>query len=193
MGRSRSEATRFWHHPVQSAQVGQNRSWSCPLARCTGEGHLRPPMARPPNRRRSQAHRVSLLQSSFLPQVDGEHLRVSLKPCFDAHLGLRLRRDEAERCVRRVVTGDACSWNPKLLELTCVSEACALIEGKLGDLANALAEIAWRPLTPRLVGAALGISGRERARWTKDGRLPHSGHVVARRGNPFPFRPILWR
>jgi hypothetical protein len=118
-----------------------------------------------------------------LPQVDGEHLRVSLKPCFDAHLGLRLRRDEAERCVRRIVTGDACSWNPKLLELT--SEARALIEGKLGDLANALAEIAWRPLTPRLVGAALGISGRERARWTKDGRLPHSGHVVARRGNPF--------
>jgi hypothetical protein len=56
-----------------------------------------------------------------------------------------------------------------LPELTCVSEACALIAGKLGDLANALAE--RRPLTPRLVGAVLGISGQERARWTKDGRL----------------------
>jgi hypothetical protein len=127
---------------------------------------------------------VSLLQASFLRQVVGEHLRVSFGPCFDAHLGLRLRHDEAERCVRRVVTGAACSWNPKLLELTCVSEASALFEGKLGNLANALARIAWRPLTPRLVGAVLGISGQERARWTKDGRLPHSGQVAARRGNP---------
>jgi hypothetical protein len=58
-----------------------------------------------------------------------------------------------------------------------------LIESKLGNLAEALARIAWRPLTPRLVAAALGISGQERSRWTKDGRLPHSGQVVARRGS----------
>jgi len=70
-------------HVSGAIRCSQHRSWSCALARCTGEGHLRPPMARPPNRRRSQAHRVSLLQASFLPQVDGEHLRVSLKPCFD--------------------------------------------------------------------------------------------------------------
>jgi hypothetical protein len=119
-----------------------------------------------------------------LRQVDGEHLRLSFGPCFDAHLGLRLRHDEAERCVRRVFTADFGNWNPKLLELTYVPEASDLIEGKLGDLADALAMIAWRPLTPRLVGAVLGISGQERARWTKDGRLPHSGQVAARRGNP---------
>jgi hypothetical protein len=74
--------------------------------------------------------------------------------------------------------------DPKLLELTCVPEASDLIERKLGALADALARIAWRPLTPRLVGAALGISGQERLRWTKDGRLPRSGQVAARRGNP---------
>jgi len=72
----------------------------------------------------------------------------------------------------------------KAAGIDVVSGACALIAGKLGDLADALAEIAWRPLTPRLVGAVLGISCQERARWTKDGRLPHSGHVVDRRGNP---------
>jgi hypothetical protein len=33
-----------------------------------------------------------------------------------------------------------------LLELTCVSEACALIAGKLGDFANALAERSPLPL-----------------------------------------------
>jgi hypothetical protein len=56
-------------------------------------------------------------------------------------------------------------------------------EGNLDDLAEALTRIAWRPLTPRLVVMALGISGRERARWTKDGRLPPSGQVFAHRGH----------
>jgi hypothetical protein len=102
-------------------------------------------MPRPPDRRRFRAHLASLLQASFLRQVDGEHLRLSFGPCFDAHLGLRLRHDEAERCVRRVFTADFGNWNPKLLELTYVPEASDLIEGKLGDLADALAMIAWRP------------------------------------------------
>jgi len=57
-----------------------------------------------------------------------------------------------------------------------------LIDGKLSDLAVALARIAWRPLTPQLVAVALGISGQERARWTKDGRLPHSDQVHDCRG-----------
>src|SRR5580700_6776554 len=77
----------------------------------------------------------------------------------------------------------SCNWCPKLLELRCATEVSTdLIEGKLDDLAEALARIAWRPLTPRLVAAALGISGQERARWTKDGRLPQSGQVLVRRG-----------
>ena len=44
--------------------------------------------------------------------------------------------------------------------------------------------IAWRPLTPRLVAAVLGmISGQERARWSKDGRLPTSGPAHFRRAS----------
>jgi hypothetical protein len=41
-----------------------------------------------------------------------------------------------------------------------------------------LARIAWRPLTPRLVAEVLKISGQERVRWTKDGRLPTSGREL---------------
>jgi len=70
-----------------------------------------------------------------------------------------------------------------LLELKCGCEASDQIEGKLSEVAEALARVAWRPLTPRLVAEALGISGQERARWTKDGRLRHSGQAAVRRGN----------
>jgi hypothetical protein len=129
-------------------------------------------------------HRARVLRSSFLRQDGGDHLRISFARCFDTHLGLRLRAEEAHRCIRRVCAAGFCSWSSQLLELRCVPEAAAdVIEGNLDDLAKALARIAWRPLTPRLVVMALGISGRERARWTKDGRLPPSGQVFAHRGH----------
>ena len=131
---------------------------------------------------KSQPRRENVLRACFSPRADGDRLHVSFAQCFKAHLGLRLRADEAQRCIRRIFAACSCSWNPKLLELNC--ENWSLIEGKLSELAAALTIIACRPLTPRLVAAALGISGQERARWTKDGRLPHSGQVVVRRGSP---------
>ena len=140
-------------------------------------------MPRPPDRPKSQTHRVRALRPSPLPHDGGDHLCISFARCFDTHLGLRLRAEEAHRCIRRVFANCSCNWCPKLLELRCATEVSTdLIEGKLDDLAEALARIAWRPLTRRLVAAALGISGQERARWTKDGRLPQSGQVLVRRG-----------
>jgi hypothetical protein len=38
-------------------------------------------------------------------------------------------------------------------------------------------------LTPRAVEQVLGISTRERLKWTKDGRLPRSGSASFRRGH----------
>lgn len=63
-------------------------------------------------------------------------------------------------------------------------------EGKLrlGEMiersVHALILLASRPLTPRLVLAALPISAQERLRWTKDRRLPRSGTVTIQRGHP---------
>jgi hypothetical protein len=93
--------------------------------------------------------------------------------CFDTHLGLQLQADETQRCIRRIFAGCSCGWCPGLLELKCGCEASDQIEGKIGEVVEALARVAWRPVTPRLVAEALGISGQERARWSKDGRLPH--------------------
>jgi hypothetical protein len=53
------------------------------------------------------------------------------------------------------------------------------------DLVEALPEIAWRPLTPRFLLAALNITTRERLRWTKDGRLALVGRVQAQRSTAF--------
>jgi len=63
-------------------------------------------------------------------------------------------------------------WRPTLLELMRPPEASNVIEDKFGGLGDALARIAWPPLTPRRVDAGLGISAQERARWTKDAACP---------------------
>jgi hypothetical protein len=53
----------------------------------------------------------------------------------------------------------------------------------LWRVAEVLAEIASRPLTPRLLVTALNITTKERLRWTKDGRLPRSGAVLVKRAH----------
>jgi len=132
-----------------------------------------------------RSRRTQALRSSFVLREDGVSLRVSLGACFEMHLGLRLRADEAKRCMHRVF-GRGSRWDPQLRELRFVPGAFPETDGKLDNLAEALARIAWRPLTPRLVAAALGISGQERVRWTKDGRLPQSGQALARRSALLP-------
>jgi len=132
-------------------------------------------MPRPADRR------TRALRSSFVLRADSDGLYISLGPCFGMHLGLRLRADEAQRCIYRVFDRGS-RWDPQLRELTCATDTSPEVESKLDSLAEALTRIAWRPLTPRFVAAALGISAQERVRWTKDGRLPPSGQAFARRG-----------
>jgi hypothetical protein len=130
---------------------------------------------------RAADRRTRALRSSFVLRADTDGLHISVGRCFDMHLGLRLRADEVQRCIYRVF-GRGSRWDPQLKELTCAAAPSPEVESRLDSLAEALARIAWRPLTPRLVAAALGISAQERVRWTKDGRLPRSGQAFARRG-----------
>lgn len=48
-------------------------------------------------------------------------------------------------------------------------------------------KIALRPLTPAMVQEVLGITGRERARWAKDGRFAPTAMVEVNRGQSFRF------
>jgi hypothetical protein len=66
--------------------------------------------------------------------------------------------------------------------LTVSADESSPTDAVLRDLATRLAEIAWRPLTPKLLLTALHISTRERLRWTKDGRLRTSGKLLIRNG-----------
>lgn len=105
---------------------------------------------------------------------------------FDRHLGLSLRRPEARRriyaCLRGLVRRRWIEDGARLeveaidgpFQLGAIIEHCAL----------ALVLPASRPLTPRLVIAALSITPQERLRWTKDGRLPQFGSVMMRRAHP---------
>ena len=104
---------------------------------------------------------------------DGRDLCILFAGCIEGHLGLRLRAEEARRSLHRILGPR--NWNDATWELMLPSGTSLMfVEGGLADAAEALTRIDWRPLTPRLVVAALGISGQERARWTKDGRLPSS-------------------
>src|SRR5262249_15381651 len=56
------------------------------------------------------------------------------------------------------------------------------VEQIVDDLKRKLDVIAKERLTPRMVEEILGITSKERSRWTKDGRLPKSGTSSFKRG-----------
>jgi hypothetical protein len=122
-----------------------------------------------------------------LDVTDGEGGRViGLTRCFQAHLGLSLRRGESLRFLRRILADCSANWRAKLREpeqeIAIPAGGATSAEIILRELAEGLADIAWRPLTPRLLLTALNITSRERLRWTKDGRLQSSGRLQARQG-----------
>jgi len=130
---------------------------------------------------RHPSSRANALRSLI---VSFDDRRFSLSRCFDEHLGLRLRAEEVHRRIQRALAGSHCGWDRKEMELHFDPGASPeTVESLLHQLVGALAVIGWRPLTPRLAATALGISGQERVRRTKDGRLPSSGSVSVRRRN----------
>ena len=113
---------------------------------------------------------------------DGVSLR--FEPTTELTLGSGRRAAEARRRVAGLLR--RCRF-----KTSSRGEAiCATVEPKaVGQLADVLAAIdaaldAFRQelLHPRIVEEILGITPHERRRWTKDGRLPHSGSGSFRPG-----------
>lgn len=110
--------------------------------------------------------------------------------CFDFEelpqkfLGIRLRQQEARRCVNASLAAPCDRAWEKDRFAVCVRVEPDSVGAILTRCACALTAPAMRPLTPRLVRKALPISNQERLRWTKDGRLPQSGSVSIRRAQP---------
>jgi hypothetical protein len=118
-----------------------------------------------------------MLMTTVDLQENEQGLTLSFKRCLTAHVGLRVRVAETRTCVRRAFRKYAPHWGDSGLELRISGENAASAHFVMPHLAEALAEIANRSLTPRFLVAALKITTRERLRWTKDGRLPKSGEV----------------
>jgi hypothetical protein len=115
---------------------------------------------------------------------DDRNLTISFRRCFEAYLGIRLRGEESRHRLGVILSKCSGQWNETSLEATIpVEYAASSWSIVLPRLGKALAEIAWRPLTPNLLTAALRISSQERSRWTKDGRLPSAGSVQIRRAH----------
>lgn len=135
-------------------------------------------------RRSADAHRLADMVSVSAPTA--EWARLSFTSIRRHHLGLALRWDEARRqisaALRGVVRREWIDGSDHLLvEITHPDLSLRSIILRCTD---ALVGPARRPLTPRLLMAALPITNKERLRWTKDGRLPRSGSVMIRAAHP---------
>lgn len=129
--------------------------------------------------RHSSEHEIATSIRSVVRADDWTEF--DLEPVLAKFIGIRLRRKEA----RRAVNAALAELGPRAWSAQCFAVRCKVmpddIESVLMVLARALAIPASRPITPRLVCKALGITNRERLRWTKDRRLPQSGSVSIRR------------
>jgi hypothetical protein len=126
-------------------------------------------------------------QSSFLDiERDGDRLRLSLERCLNEHFGLRVRQDEVSRWVRLSLRplGETNALDDEMHFTVITSpESPAAIIAALRQIDQHLWAIAERPLTSGLVQTLLGITSRERRRWTRDGRLISSPAPIRSAGN----------
>jgi hypothetical protein len=159
------------------------RSLVSPLAPSVEERRFELPMSCDLHSRSMTNDRMTRLLASLVLRASDDHLNLSLAKCFEQHLGLRLRAKEVGVCLRRVLANLPYQWCADARELRFAPETRAAVDLRLNELAKALTRIALQPLTPRLVRNELGISGQERVRWTKDGRLPAAGHIVVQERN----------
>lgn len=129
---------------------------------------------------------AGLLRSRFLDvEEHGKALTFSFARCFTECLGLNLRRGEACRAARLALKSlGSVIWlaEGRVLILGGNEPALADLAAALKRIDQRLDRIASRPLDARAVELALGITARERSRWTKDGRLVRAGTTLIRRG-----------
>jgi hypothetical protein len=110
-----------------------------------------------------------------------ERVRFDFGRPFGHFLGLSLRREEARKRVFTALWGLVRREWAKAGDVLEIDADARFVEDLVDRCAFALLEPATRPLTPRLVLAALPITKQERVRWTKDGRLAQSGAVTMKR------------
>jgi hypothetical protein len=116
---------------------------------------------------------------------NAETLTLSFARCFNESFALNLRRSEVHRAVRLALkTMGSVSWLTQGLVMTVDTGGRATndIAAVLIGIDQRLERIASRPLNARVVERTLGITPRERSRWTKDGRLARAGTNLIRRG-----------
>nr|WP_247897184.1 hypothetical protein [Azospirillum argentinense] len=115
----------------------------------------------------------------------GRTVAVSHQRCLEECFGLRARERELRRRIRSALKRLGPLEGPArahVLTLAPKPEVVATVPAALAGLDGAIERIAKRPFSPRQIEEALGITARERLRWTKDGRLPQSGSATIMRG-----------
>jgi hypothetical protein len=132
-------------------------------------------------------HREDLFFSRYFHvEEDGDSFIFSLQRPLQKNAVLRLRAGEVIREAKNGLSKIGFVYNMSfdyeffIRPTTDLETACGVIL----KLDKRLDAIATRTLVPRLVEELLGISTRERLRWSKDGRLPRSGSVTFRKRHP---------
>lgn len=103
-----------------------------------------------------------------LPLSKGERLTRFVDFLSDRHKTIDYRKQECRKRLRRF---------EYVLDMTCPTQ------NKMRDIEKLITtaeEICTRPFTPATVQDALGISSRERIRWTRDGKLRPIGTKMIR-------------
>ena len=108
---------------------------------------------------------------------------VSMVRLHRAHPALRVREGELLRCALRELASLSASMpEDGARELRIDFRGLAEHHDLFQALDQRLEAIANRPLSARQAQTLLGITARERLRWTKDGRLPRHGTDFIKRG-----------
>jgi hypothetical protein len=119
--------------------------------------------------------------------TDGDGIALLVELPFALTLGLDHRKKEACRRIQkalrglpaRLATQDGETHLMVRLEQTGKDVA----RRSAADIDETLASFAREKVTPNAVEQALGITSKERIRWTKDGRLPRSGNGTFKKGS----------
>ena len=119
-----------------------------------------------------------------LTLVDGI-LTLSHQRAFAENLSLQVRKIEVNRLIRSrlkrlgpLIRGNA----PQNFQIDVIAVSRSSFKSLVIEVEAVLATMATQPFSGRVTEELLGISSQERLRWTKDGRLPHSGTAPIHRG-----------
>jgi hypothetical protein len=114
-------------------------------------------------------------------------LHVSFARCLSENIGLDIYRKKLR--LRLLAKLRKFGWDKPRLDGACIilddSEKVGrgLTGEEIAELDRSIDAIAHRDWPPRVVEKALGITNRERLRWTKDGRLRRVNAASIMRGN----------